>query len=66
MKNNIDKERFKENTIKVLEDFITYIKSGKLDNEDLSSTQVNYTDNKNDSIVLSLKYTTKEMRELTN
>jgi hypothetical protein len=62
MKNNIDKERFKENTIKVLEDFITYIKSGKLDNEDLSSTQVNYTDNKNDSIVLSLKYTTKEMR----
>ena len=66
MKNNIDKERFKENTIKVLEDFITYIKSGKLDNEDLSSTQVNYTDNKNDRIVLSLKYTTKEMRELTN
>lgn len=66
MKNNIDKERFKENTIKVLEDFITYIKSGKLDNEDLSSTQVNYTDNKKDSIVLSLKYTTKEMRELTN
>jgi hypothetical protein len=66
MKNNIDKERFKENTIKVLEDFITYIKSGKLDNEDLSSTQVNYTDNKNDSIVLSLKYTTKEMRELVN
>jgi hypothetical protein len=66
MKNNIDKERFKENTIKVLEDFITYIKSGRLDNEDLSSTQVNYTDNKNDSIVLSLKYTTKEMRELTN
>jgi hypothetical protein len=62
MKNNIDKERLKENTIKVLEDFITYIKSGKLDNEDLSSTQVNYTDNKNDSIVLSLKYTTKEMR----
>jgi hypothetical protein len=62
MKNNIDKERFKENTIKVLEDFITYIKSGKLDKEDLSSTQVNYTDNKNDSIVLSLKYTTKEMR----
>ena len=62
MQNNIDKERFKENTIKVLEDFITYIKSGKLDNEDLSSTQVNYTDNKNDSIVLSLKYTTKEMR----
>lgn len=62
MKNNIDKERFKENTIKVLEDFITYIKSGKLDNEDLSSTQVNYTDNKNDRIVLSLKYTTKEMR----
>jgi hypothetical protein len=66
MKNNIDKERFKENTIKVLEDFITYIKSGRLDNEDLSSTQVNYTDNKNDRIVLSLKYTTKEMRELTN
>ena len=63
MKNNIDKERFKENTIKVLEDFITYIKSGKLDNEDLSSTQVNYTDNKNDRIVLSLKYTTKEMRD---
>jgi hypothetical protein len=62
MKNNIDKERFKENTIKVLEDFITYIKSGKLDNEDLSSTQVNYTDNNNDRIVLSLKYTTKEMR----
>ena len=63
MQNNIDKERFKENTIKVLEDFITYIKSGKLDNEDLSSTQVNYTDNKNDRIVLSLKYTTKEMRD---
>jgi hypothetical protein len=62
MKNNIDKERFKENSIKVLEDFITYIKSGKLDNEDLSSTQVNYTDNNNDRIVLSLKYTTKEMR----
>lgn len=63
MKNNIDKEKFKENTIKVLEDFITYIKSGKLDNEDLSSTQVNYTDNNNDRIVLSLKYTTKEMRD---
>ena len=63
MKNNIDKERFKENSIKVLEDFITYIKSGKLDNEDLSSTQVNYTDNNNDRIVLSLKYTTKEMRK---
>ena len=66
MKNNIDKERFKENTIKVLEDFITYIKSGKLDNENLSSTQVNYTDKNNDSIVLRLEYSTKEMRELTN
>jgi len=63
MKNNIDKERFKENTIKVLEDFITYIKSGKLDNEDLSSTQVNYTDKNNDSIVLRLEYSTKEMRQ---
>jgi len=63
MKNNIDKDRFKENSIKVLEDFITYIKSGKLDNEDLSETQVNFTDLNNDSIVLKLEYTTKEMRE---
>jgi hypothetical protein len=64
MKNNIDKDRFKENSIKVLEDFITYIKSGKLDNEDLSETQVNFTDLNNDSIVLKLEYTTKEMREI--
>jgi hypothetical protein len=63
MNNNIDKDRFKENSIKVLEDFITYIKSGKLDNEDLSETQVNFTDLNNDSIVLKLEYTTKEMRE---
>ncbi len=63
MNNNIDKDRFKENSIKVLEDFITYIKSGKLDNEDLSETQVNFTDLNNDRIVLKLEYTTKEMRE---
>jgi hypothetical protein len=63
MNNNIDKDRFKENSIKVLEDFITYIKSGKMDNEDLSETQVNFTDLNNDSIVLKLEYTTKEMRE---
>jgi hypothetical protein len=63
MKNNIDKDRFKENSIKVLEDFITYIKSGKLDNEDLSETQVNFTDLNNDRIVLKLEYSTKEMRE---
>jgi hypothetical protein len=63
MNNNIDKDRFKENSIKVLEDFIIYIKSGKLDNEDLSKTQVNFTDLNNDSIVLKLEYTTKEMRK---
>jgi hypothetical protein len=63
MNNNIDKDMFKKNSIKVLEDFITYIKSGKLDNEDLSETQVNFTDLNNDSIVLKLEYTTKEMRE---
>jgi hypothetical protein len=63
MKNNIDKDRFKENSIKVLEDFIKYIKSGKMDNEDLSETQVNFTDLNNDRIVLKLEYTTKEMRE---
>jgi hypothetical protein len=63
MKNNIDKDRFKENSIKVLEDFITYIKSGKMDNEDLSTTQVNFTDLNNDRIVLKLEYTTKEMRK---
>jgi len=63
MNNNIDKNRFKENSIKVLEDFITYIKSGKLDNEDLSETQVNFTDLNNDRIVLKLEYSTKEMRE---
>jgi hypothetical protein len=63
MKNNIDKDKFKKNSIKVLEDFITYIKSGKLDNEDLSTTQVNFTDLNNDSIVLKLEYSTKEMRE---
>lgn len=63
MKNNIDKDRFKENTIKVLNDFIKYIESGKLDKEDLSSTQVNYTDEKGDRIVLRLEYSTKEMRD---
>ncbi len=63
MKNNIDKDRFKQNSIKVLEDFITYIKSGKIDNEDLSKTQVNFTDLNNDSIVLKLEYSTKEMRK---
>ena len=63
MKNNIDKDRFKENTIKVLNDFIKYIESGKLDNEDLRSTQVNYTDEKGDRIVLRLEYSTKEMRD---
>jgi hypothetical protein len=65
MKNNIDKDRFKENSIKVLEDFITYIKSGKLDNEDLSITQLNFTDLNFDRIVLKLEYTTKEMREIS-
>lgn len=63
MKNNIDKDRFKENTIKVLKDFIKYIESGKIDNEDLSSTQVNYTDENLDRIVLRLEYSTKEMRD---
>jgi hypothetical protein len=63
MNNNIDKDRFKENSIKVLENFITYIKSGKLDNEDLSETQVNFTDLNFDRIVLKLEYTTKEMRK---
>jgi len=63
MNNNIDKDRFKKNSIKVLEDFITYIKSGKLDNEDLSETQVNFTDENFDRIVLKLEYTTKEMRK---
>lgn len=63
MKNNIDKDRFKENTIKVLNDFIKYIESGKIDNEDLRSTQVNYTDEKGDRIVLRLEYSTKEMRD---
>ena len=62
MKNNIDKEKFKQNSIKVLKDFIQYIESGKLDNEDLSSTQVNYTDENLDRIVLRLEYSTKEMR----
>ena len=62
MKNNIDKEKFKQNSIKVLKDFIKYIESGKLDNEDLSSTQVNYTDENLDRIVLRLEYSTKEMR----
>ncbi len=64
MNNNIDKDRFKENSIKVLENFITYIKSGKIDNEDLSTTQVNFTDLNFDRIVLKLEYTTKEMREI--
>lgn len=63
MKNNIDKDRFKENTIKVLKEFIQYIESGQIDNEDLSSTQVNYTDEKGDRIVLRLEYSTKEMRD---
>lgn len=63
MKNNIDKEKFKQNSIKVLKDFIKYIESGKLDNEDLSSTQVNFTDENLDRIVLKLKYSTKEMRD---
>ena len=63
MNNNIDKDRFKENTIKVLEDFIAYIKSSKMDNEDLSTTQVNFTDENFDRIVLKLEYTTKEMRK---
>ena len=63
MKNNIDKDRFKENTIKVLKDFIQYIESGKIDNEDLSSTQVNYTDENFDRIILRLEYSTKEMRD---
>lgn len=63
MKNNIDKEKFKQNSIKVLKDFIKYIESGKLDNEDLSSTQVNFTDKNLDRIVLKLKYSTKEMRD---
>ena len=63
MKNNIDKDRFKENSIKVLEDFIKYIKSGKMDNEDLSETQVNFTDENFDRIVLKLEYSTKEMRK---
>jgi hypothetical protein len=63
MNNNIDKDRFKENTIKVLEDFIAYIKSSKMDNEDLSTTQVNFTDENFDRIVLKLEYTTKEMRD---
>ena len=62
MKNNIDKEKFKQNSIKVLKDFIKYIESGKIDNEDLSSTQVNYTDENLDRIVLRLEYSTKEMR----
>lgn len=62
MKNNIDKEKFKQNSIKVLKDFIQYIESGKLDNEDLSSTQVNYTDENLDRIILKLEYNTKEMR----
>ena len=62
MKNNIDKEKFKQNSIKVLKDFIQYIESDKLDNEDLSSTQVNYTDENLDRIVLRLEYSTKEMR----
>ena len=61
MKNNIDKEKFKQNSIKVLKEFIQYIESGKLDNEDLSSTQVNYTDENLDRIVLRLEYSTKEM-----
>jgi hypothetical protein len=63
MKNNIDKEKFKQNSIKVLKDFIKYIESGKLDNEDLSLTQVNFTDENSDRIVLKLKYSTKEMRD---
>ena len=63
MNNNIDKDRFKENSIKVLEDFIKYIKSSKIDNEDLSTIQVNFTDLNFDRIVLKLEYTTKEMRE---
>lgn len=63
MKNNIDKEKFKQNSIKVLKDFIKYIESGKLDNEDLSLTQVNYTDENSDRIVLRLEYSTKEMRD---
>lgn len=63
MKNNIDVDRFKENSIKVLEDFIKYIKSGKLDKEDLSETQVNYNDVNGDRVILSLKYNTKEMRD---
>lgn len=62
MKNNIDKERFKQNSIKILKDFIKYIEAGKLDNEDLSSTQVNFTDENSDRIVLRLEYSTKEMR----
>ena len=63
MKNNIDKEKFKQNSIKVLKDFIKYIESGKLDNEDLRSTQVNYTDENLDRIILRLEYNTKEMRD---